>query len=117
MRPVLDAEAFAGLALAPDLIVATVEVGACRMQQAFGLRELDLCKGTLAQRGPSRRRHFGLRDFVERIEGVARGTEHHRYEAADKLQLQWNILERTALPWRFRVHPVEGEIVRDEDVF
>src|SRR5208282_6101217 len=48
VRAVLDAEALAGLALAPDLIVATVKVRACRIQQPFRLRELDLCEGTLA---------------------------------------------------------------------
>ena len=46
---VLDAEAFACFALAPDLIVAIVEVGARRVQKAFRLRELNLCEGTLAQ--------------------------------------------------------------------
>src|SRR6202167_1703253 len=45
VRAVLDAEALAGLALAPDFIVATVEVGARRVQKALRLAELDWGEG------------------------------------------------------------------------
>src|SRR5579864_3639699 len=97
---ILDTETLAGFAFAPDLIVAIVKVGACSVEKTFRLSELDLCDRSFAQCGSRGRRYFCLRDFFERIEGVSRGAEHHRYQAADKLQLQWDIRERTALPWR-----------------
>ena len=118
MRAVLDAEALARLALPPNLVAATVEVCARRLQQTFRLRVLGLCEGTLAQSGASSRRHFGLRDFVQRIERVACSAEHHRYQMpADKLQLQRNDSQRTALPWRPRVEPIEGEFIREQKRF
>ena len=93
-----------------------IEVGARRVQQTFCLRELGLRDWTLAQQRPRRDRHFGLRDFVQRVERVPRGAEHHRDERARHLQLQWNIGEGPPLPGRLRIEPIEGEVIGNENV-
>src|SRR5258708_4965753 len=117
MRAILDTETLAGFAFAPDLIVAIVKVGASCVQKAFGLCELDLCDRAFAQCCSRGCGHLCLRDFVERIERVSRSAEHYRYQAAHKLELQGDVRERTALPRRFRVQPIEGEFIGDKDVF
>ena len=97
-RAVFEAETLARFALAPNLVAGIVKVSARRLQQPFRLRELRLCDWTLAQSIASSCGHFNPRDFVQRVERVARSAKHDRRQGARKLQLQGDAAQRTALP-------------------